>query len=79
MDGSGGGNRMFPVYFPDSRKIVVLQKAVGVDVDLDAGRAGDADAGEPIAQYRLEPHLARGFDEKPLAVAAPLSVATSTG
>src|SRR5205823_1962414 len=47
-----------------------LQKAVGVDVDLDAGGAGGADAGEPIAQYCLEPHFAHGLDEKPLAVAA---------
>src|ERR1700739_4346096 len=51
---------------PDERP---LQKAVGVDVDLDAGRTGGADAGEPIAQYRLEAHLAARLDKKPAAMA----------
>src|SRR3984893_14836531 len=55
------------IFLPELRE---LEKAVGVDVDLDSGRAGGANAREPIAQYRLEPHLACGFDEKPLAVAA---------
>src|ERR1700730_4831932 len=62
-----GKSSVKAIFLPELRE---LEKAVGVDVDLDAGRAGDADAGEPIAQYRLEPRLARGFDEKPLAVAA---------
>src|SRR6266478_4534280 len=60
-------------YFPvhgNSGELRPLQKAVGVDVDLDAGRASGADAGEPVAQYRLEPHLAAGLDEKPATVAA---------
>ena len=38
------------IFLPELRE---LEKAVGVDVDLDAGRAGGADAREPIAQYRL--------------------------
>src|SRR5271165_751141 len=53
-----------------SRGVRRLQKAVGVDIDLDAGRAGGADAGEPVAQDRLETHLAARLDEKPAAVAA---------
>ena len=43
-----------------SSQMATLQKAIGVDIDLDAGRAGGADAGEPIAQYRLEAHVAAG-------------------
>src|SRR5438067_1740009 len=53
-------------FLPELRE---LQKTIGVDVDLDAGGAGGADAREPFAQYRLEPHFAAGLDEKPLAVA----------
>src|SRR5258708_21959751 len=66
-------SNVFPFIFPvhgNSGGLRPLQKAVGVDVDLDAGRASGADAGEPVAQYRLEPHLAAGLDEKPAAVAA---------
>ena len=37
---------------------------------MDAGRAGGADAGEPIAQDHLKTHVAVGPDEKPAAVAA---------
>ena len=37
---------------------------------MDAGRAGGADAREPVAQYRLEAHVAARLDEKPAAVAA---------
>src|SRR5438034_10677073 len=35
-------------FLPELRE---LQKTVGIDVDLDAGGAGGADAREPIAQY----------------------------
>ena len=47
-----------------------LQKAVGVDVDLEAHRAVHTDAGEPAAQHRLQIDLAPGLDEKPPAVTA---------
>ncbi len=49
---------------------MALLEAVGVDVDLDAGRAGGADAREPIAQYRLKTHVAARLDEKPAPMAA---------
>src|SRR6516164_3066396 len=47
-----------------------LQKAVGVDIDLQAHRALDAHPRQPAAQYRLQIDLAPGLDEKPAAVAA---------
>src|ERR1700674_2266518 len=61
-------SNVFPVH-GNSGGLRALQKAVGVDVDLDAGRASDADAGEPVAQHRLEAHLASVLDENPQAVA----------
>src|SRR5271167_1286912 len=42
--------------WPSHPRRRTLQKTIGVDVDLDAGGAGGADAREPIAQDRLEPH-----------------------
>src|SRR5580692_9959533 len=47
-----------------------LQKAVGVDVDLHAYGAVNADACEPVAQHCLQVDLAPGLNEKPAAVAA---------
>src|SRR5258705_10436879 len=63
-------SRLFSRFTGNRVGLPPLQEAVGVDVDLDAGRAGEADAGEPVAQHRLEAHLAAGLDEKPPAVAA---------
>ena len=51
-------------------RTAVATKAVGVDVDLDARGAGGPDAGEPIAQDRLEAHVAARLDAKPAALAA---------
>src|SRR5271168_1343233 len=51
-------------------KLGRLQKAIGVDIDLDARRALDPHAGKPPSQHRLEVDLAPGFDEKPAAMSA---------
>lgn len=48
-----------------------LQKAVRIDIDLEARRAAEAHAAEPVAQHRLQIDRALGLDEKPPAVAPP--------
>src|SRR5436190_19767853 len=50
--------------------LAALQKTIRVEVDLDTGGPGGADAGEPIPQYRLEAHVAARLDEEAAAVAA---------
>ena len=64
---NAGYNHSFPC---SQRKPGRLQKTVGVDIDLHAGRALDPHARQPAAQHGLQIDLAARLEEKPAAVAA---------
>src|SRR5712691_5320131 len=46
-----------------------LQKAVRIDIDLEAGRAAETHPAEPVVQHCLQVDAALGLDQKAPAVA----------
>src|SRR4051794_30221185 len=51
-------------------KVVLLEEAVGVDVDADPDFGAPFDRGKPVADHVLDVERAAGVNEQALAVAA---------